>query len=121
MTTDGASAERPADGDGSDEPLSYEGCLAILSRMPHLDVDAQLEAFERVLRFPDATIRRKALGIGASLLSDDRLVDFLRDGADDVRRNAGIEMLKLRRRRAFNLAKLLLDDADDDVGGEHQA
>lgn len=116
MKIDGASRGRVTDAaGGEEEPLSYDECLRLLSQMPHLGVDEQLEAFERVLRYPDDDIRRRTLGMGASLLSDDRLVEFLRDDEDDVRRNAGIEMLKLRRRRAFQLAEALADDADYDV------
>lgn len=116
MKTDGASQERSEQSEsGAEELLSYDECLRLLHQMPRLGVDDQLEAFEKVLRFPDEDIRRRALGLGASLLSDDRLVEFLRDDADDVRRNAGIEMLKLRRRRAFQLAEVLIDDPDYDV------
>lgn len=116
MKTEGAWEERSAENEGGgEESLSYEECLRLLQKIPQLGVDAQLEAFEKVLRFPDEDVRRRILGLGASLLSDDRLVEFLRDDADDVRRNAGIEMLKLRRRRAFQLAEMLVDDDDYDV------
>jgi len=107
--------ENSADPANDVESASYEECLRWLNQMPRLGVDAQLEAFEKIIRFPDASLRRKALGMGASLLSDERLVEFLRDDADDVRRNAGIEMLKLRRRRAFQLAMTLVEDPDFDV------
>ena len=41
-----------------------------------------------------------ALGLGAAILSDSRLIKYLHE-EDDVRRNAAVEMLKLRRRRSL--------------------
>lgn len=87
----------------------------LLDRLLEVDVDDQLAILERALRRGEPALRRRALGLGAAVLSDRRLLTFLRDDADDVRRNAGLEMLKLRCSRAFGLAVALLDDDDTDV------
>ncbi|RMH20873.1 MAG: HEAT repeat domain-containing protein [Acidobacteria bacterium] len=94
---------------------SLAECMRLLDRLPAMEVDAQLAALERLIRIPHPQVRRRALGLGAAILSDERLAAFLHDDADDVRRNAGLEMLKLRRRRALHLAAALLDDPDPDV------
>lgn len=96
-------------------PLDAEQAAGILDRLLDADVDAQLAMLEQVLRTPDPAVRSRALGLGAAVLSDRSLLAFLRDDADDVRRNAGLEMLKLRRRRALQLATVLLEDPDPDV------
>ncbi|MCP4657457.1 MAG: HEAT repeat domain-containing protein, partial [bacterium] len=56
-----------------------------------------------------------ALRMGAAAIPDERLKDYLRSDADDVLRNAGLEMLKMRGNRGFNLTLLLLKDDDSDV------
>ncbi len=58
--------------------------------------------------------RPRALGLGAAILSNSRLLEYLRE-EDDVRRNAAVEILKLRRQRSLNLACYLLEDKDSDV------
>lgn len=95
--------------------LDPEAASAELDRLLDVDVDEQLAILERVLHVVDPDLRVRALGLGAAVLSDRTLIEFLRDDADDVRRNAGLEMLKLRRRRAVQLATTLLDDDDPDV------
>lgn len=59
--------------------------------------------------------RLRALRRGAETLGDEILTAWLRDGADDVRRNAALEMLKLRMHRSFATAVQLLGDEDPDV------
>src|SRR5204862_4942236 len=53
--------------------------------------------------------------LGASLLTEARLVEHVRNDADATLRNAGLEMLKLRGARSFPLAIRLLNDPDEDV------
>ncbi len=59
--------------------------------------------------------RERALRAGAETLPESAMIELLREEADDVARNTGLEMLKLRGRRSFVAAAALLDDADDDV------
>lgn len=59
--------------------------------------------------------RLRALRRGAEFFPEDLLVSWLRNDADDVIRNAGLEMLKLRRQRSFAAAVRLLQDTDWDV------
>ena len=80
-----------------------------------LEGELQREALENVLRTGSAELRQRALRAGAVVLPDDVLVGYLRDGADDVMRNAGLEMLKLRGHRAFATVLGLLEDGDPDV------
>ncbi len=86
----------------------------LLDLLPELDPDEQLAVFERIIRSPRPQVRQRALGLGAAILSDSRLLEYLHED-DDVRRNAAVEMLKLRRRRSLQLALTLLDDEDPDV------
>lgn len=86
----------------------------LLDLLPEMDPDEQLAVFERVIRSPRPQVRQRALGLGAAILSDSRLLKYLHE-EDDVRRNAAVEMLKLRRRRSLELACALLDDAEPDV------
>lgn len=101
--------------DGKGDQLTRQEGRELLDRMLTMPMDEQLEVFERVIHISDPEIRRRVVGVGAALLTDEGLIELLRDDADDVRRNAGIEMLKLRRRRAFKLACVLLEDDDPDV------
>jgi len=86
----------------------------LLDLLPELEPDEQLAVFERIIRSPRPQVRQRALGLGAAILSESKLLKYLRD-EDDVRRNAGIEMLKLRRRRSLELACHLLEDDDHEV------
>ncbi len=97
------------------KPPSLDVCAEMLERLPEVPVDEQLHILEQVFRCPDVSLRRRALGLGAAVLSDRRLVALVRDDVDDVRRNAGLAMLKMRRSRARRLAIRLLDDDDSDV------
>jgi HEAT repeat protein len=60
-------------------------------------------------------IRERALRTGAVVVPDDRLEEYMRSEADDVVRNAGLEMLKMRGTRGLPLAISLLKDDDTDV------
>lgn len=86
----------------------------LLDLLPEMDPDEQLAIFERVIRSPRPQVRQRALGLGAAILSDSRLLKYLHE-EDDVRRNAAVEMLKLRRRRSLELAVALLEDSESDV------
>ncbi|MBI4538026.1 MAG: HEAT repeat domain-containing protein [Gemmatimonadetes bacterium] len=97
------------------DELSFEGCIALLGRIPGLEPGARVEAIERLLRVPNPAVRGAALRVGAAFLSDDQLVSYLRNEADDVLRSAGLEMLKIRGDRSFALAVSLLQDRDSDV------
>ncbi|MCP3957824.1 MAG: HEAT repeat domain-containing protein [bacterium] len=86
----------------------------LLDLLPTMNPDQQLEVFERVIKSSNPAVRPRALGLGAAILSNNRLLEYLRE-EDDVRRNAAVEILKLRRKRSFNLACYLLEDRDPDV------
>ncbi len=86
----------------------------LLDLLPTMTPDQQLEVFERVIKSSNPAVRPRALGLGAAILSNSRLLEYLRE-EDAVRRNAAVEILKLRRQRSLNLACYLLDDQDADV------
>lgn len=86
----------------------------LLDLLPTMTPDEQLEVFERVIKSSNPAVRPRALGLGAAILSNSRLLEYLRE-EDDVRRNAAVEILKLRRRRSLNLACYLLEDKDPEV------
>jgi len=86
----------------------------LLDLLPTMTPDQQLEVFERVIKSSNPAVRPRALGLGAAILTNSRLLEYLRE-EDDVRRNAAVEILKLRRQRSLNLACYLLDDEDPDV------
>jgi HEAT repeat protein len=86
----------------------------LLDLLPTMTPDQQLEVFERVIKSANPAVRPRALGLGAAILSNSRLLEYLRE-EDAVRRNAAVEILKLRRQRSLNLACYLLDDDDPDV------
>lgn len=96
------------------EPEWYE-CIELLDRLPAMKKGERVEAIERLVRNASPGIRGRALRMGAALLSDDALTAYLRNDADDVLRNAGLEMLKIRGSRGFSLAQQLLKDPDPDV------
>ncbi|MEM8930590.1 MAG: HEAT repeat domain-containing protein [Acidobacteriota bacterium] len=86
----------------------------LLDLLPTMTPDEQLEVFERVIKSSNPAVRPRALGLGAAILSNSRLLEYLRE-EDDVRRNAAVEILKLRRQRSLNLACYLLEDKDPEV------
>lgn len=87
----------------------------LLDSFPAASLEQRKEMFEALVRDPSPEIRTQILRIGATILPDDRLVEFLRRDDDAVLRNAGLEILKLRGQRAVDLALSLLDDPDEDV------
>jgi len=89
--------------------------MELLDQLPSLPTDQRVAAIERLIRNSSPVIRERALRTGAAVVSDERLESYLREEADDVLRNAGLEMLKMRGPRAITLAVRLLRDADADV------
>ncbi len=94
---------------------SWDECVEILERLPAMPLDTRVEALERLVRNPSPGIREQALRIGASVLPDSRLTEYLRDPADAALRNAGSEILRLRGGRSLPLVLRLLQDPDPDV------
>src|SRR5436853_119077 len=99
---------------GSQAP-SWDECVEILERLPAMPLDTRVEALERLVRNPSPGIREQALRIGASVLPDSRLTEYLREPADAALRSAGSEILKLRGGRSLPLVIRLLQDPDPDV------
>lgn len=94
---------------------SWDECVEILERLPTMPLDTRVEALERLVRNPSPGIREQALRIGAAVLPDARLTEYLRDPADAVLRNAGSEILRLRGGRSLPVVIRLLQDSDPDV------
>lgn len=94
---------------------SWEECVDLLARIPGLPADSRIEALERLVRNPSPGIREQALRIGASVLPDGRLADYLRADADAVLRNVGAEIFRLRGGRSLPTVVSLLRDPDPDV------
>ncbi len=94
---------------------SWQACVELLESLPTLGRSERVAALDQLVRNPSPGIRSRALHMGAALLSDDTLTSYLRNGDDDVLRNAGLEMLKMRGGRGFGLAVQLLSDSDHDV------
>ena len=99
---------------GNQSP-SWDECVEILERLPAMPVDNRVEAVERLVRNPSPGIREQALRIGASVLPDSRLTEYLRDPADAALRNAGSEIFRLRGVRSLPVVAGLLQDSDPDV------
>jgi HEAT repeat protein len=94
---------------------SWSECVDLLKRLPELPLDARAAAVEVLIRNPSPGIRQQALRVGAAVLSDPHLTDFLRDDGDAVRRNAGAEIFRLRGSKSFPVVVSLLSDRDPDV------
>lgn len=95
--------------------LSWEASMELLDKLPSLPVEERAAAVERLVRSASPGIRERALRMGAAILSEEKLVAYLRNDADAVMRNAGLEILKLRGNRSLLTAVSLLRDEDDDV------
>jgi HEAT repeat protein len=93
----------------------WQECVGIVEALPRQESSQRAAAIEQLLRNASATIRKQALHLGSVLLSEAQLVDYLRNGSDDVLRNAGLEILKLRGNASIPLALRLLGDSDADV------
>ncbi len=102
---------------GAPQPFetTWQECIELLDNLPSMPKDDRVEAIERLIRNPSPGIRSRALRMGAAAIPDERIKDYLRSDADDVLRNAGLEMLKMRGNRGFNLTLQLLKDDDSDV------
>ncbi len=98
----------------SHEP-TWDECVQLLDELPSLPIEARIRAVERLVRNPSPGIRQCALRVGAAALPDERVIEYLREEADDVIRNLGLELMKLRGRRGFAMAATLLHDANSDV------
>jgi HEAT repeat protein len=94
---------------------SWQECIELLDRLPSMSIDERISAIERLIRNPSPGIRSRALRMGAAAIPDEQVKAYLRSDADDVLRNAGVEILKMRGNRGFRLAIQLLKDDDPDV------
>ena len=97
------------------EAPSWELCVEMLASLPSADQALREQRLGVLLRSQNPGIHRRTLAISAVVMSDDEVVSLLRQPADDVLRNAGLEILKLRGRPGLPLAIKLLDDDDSDV------
>ena len=102
---------------GAPQPFetSWQECIELLDNLPSMPIEDRVEAIEKLIRNPSPGIRSRSLRMGAAAIPDDRIKDYLRSDADDVLRNAGVEMLKMRGNRGFTLTLALLKDDDPDV------
>ncbi|MEM9593476.1 MAG: HEAT repeat domain-containing protein [Acidobacteriota bacterium] len=94
---------------------SWQECIELLDNLPSMPLEDRVDAIERLIRNPSPGIRSRSLRMGAAAIPDDRIKEYLRSDADDVLRNAGVEMLKMRGNRGFSLTLALLKDDDPDV------
>ena len=94
---------------------SWEESMRLLDRLPGLSVAERAEALKLLLRNSSPGVRERALRVGAAVLSEETLARYLRDDADAVLRNSGLEILKLRGARSFSLAIDLLREEDADL------
>jgi HEAT repeat protein len=102
---------------GAPQPFetTWRECIELLDRLPSMPIEERIDAIERLIRNPSPGIRSRSLRMGAAAIPDERLKEYLRSDADDVLRNAGLEMLKMRGNRGFSLTLTLLKDDDPDV------
>lgn len=94
---------------------TWEHSIELLERLPTLPTRERVDAVELLFRSASPMVRERALRTGAVVVPDDRIEAYLRSDADDVARNAGLEMLKLRGSKGVALAIRLLRDDDPDV------
>src|SRR5262245_14457085 len=99
----------------SEKTPSWDECVQLLERLPGLPFDSRVAAVERLVRNPSPGIREQALRIGAAILPESRLTEYLRADSDAVLRNAGSEIFRLRGGRSLPVVVGLLHDADPDV------
>lgn len=105
----------PKDGVPQPTATTWEECIRLLDSLPSMPLEARVEAIEKLIRNPSPGIRSRTLRMGAAVIPDERLKSYLQSDADDVLRNAGVEMLKMRGHRGFSLALQLLKESDSDV------
>lgn len=94
---------------------AFASDLALLETLPSQDPAEWPAHVQRLVRNPSPAVRGPAIRMGATLLEDDQLVAMLRNSDDDIVRNAGLEMLKLRGKEAVAPAIELLRDRDHDI------
>lgn len=94
---------------------TWEECMELLEQLPALPLDSRVASIERLVRNPSPGIRERALRLGAAVLTDEQLTQYLRNDPDAALRNAGLEIFKLRGNRSFPLAVRLLRDDDPDI------
>src|SRR5262245_37677172 len=94
---------------------SWDECVQLLERLPALPLDSRVAAIERLVRNPSPGIREQALRIGAAILPEARVTEYLRDESDAVLRNAGSEIFRLRGGRSLPTVVALLQDPEPDV------
>ncbi len=102
-------------GSTSSLETNWQQCIELLDNLPSMPIEERIEAIEKLLRNPSPGIRSRSLRMGAAAIPDERIKEYLRSDADDVLRNAGVEMLKMRGNRGFSLTLQLLKDDDPDV------
>ena len=106
MTRSPASS-RPAPG--------WDESMELLDRLPALSMEERAETIKLLLRNPSPAVRERALRVGATVLPQPTLVDYLRDQEDAVLRNAGLEILKLRGHRSLKVGVELLADQNPEL------
>lgn len=89
--------------------------LGLLSVFPGLSAANRAETLETLYKNATTNVRQVALRVGATFLSDEQIIAYLRNGSDDVMRNAASEMLKFKGLRSFPLLLALLRDEDPDI------
>jgi HEAT repeat protein len=89
--------------------------MELLEKLPSLSLEERAEAIETLVRNPSPGVRGQALQVGAAILPEETLVEYMRSDSDAVHRNAATEILKIRGSRSFPLAVSLLEDEDADV------
>ena len=94
------------------EPPNREQCIELLGDLPTMDEAARGAAVSALLRSSLSGIRERAVAIASATVKDAEVESFLRKGADDMLRNAGLEILKRRGRKGLSLAINLLDDPE---------
>ncbi len=88
---------------------------SLIPNAARFNAEERQELLLTMIRGGGNELRERALRIGAETLPEPALVALVREEADDVIRNAGLEMLKLRGRRSFALGLRLLGDDDPDI------
>jgi HEAT repeat protein len=101
--------------EGGPEKLDWAAGVELLNRIPGLPENERKATVEVLLRSSSQFLRQRTVAIAAALLADDRLLEMVEDDFDDVIRNAGLEILKVRGIRAFPVAVRLLSSNDPDL------
>ena len=97
------------------QEVSWNECMRLLEGIPSMSLEDRTETVKKLLRNPSPSIRQRALSIGAAILSEEQLTSYIRNESDDIIRNAGLEILKLKGAQSFSVALGLLRDSEPDV------